>query len=306
MAANNTQHTVCKEMLDILPFGVYAVDVKTDSVVYANRQWRANHAEMGHAPCYSVINGRDSRCTYCRRSELLDEQGLPNGVTLTYEFFNEFDDKWYQICESATYWDNNQVVKYVIAVDISDLKETQNRLAEAHAELALKNKELEYLANTDSLTRIYNRDKLARVFARELENLAVHHNSFAIISIDLDHFKEINDTFGHAVGDNVLISVARTMKDAIRATDIIGRWGGEEFLILCPATNLDEARHLSQRICDEVARSRYCTGRAHSVSIGVAAYRAGDTLDSLLQRADLAMYRAKQNGRNRVCSEADS
>lgn len=295
----------CREMLDSLPFTVYAVDVGSDEVVYANRHFRAGREYAAGTPCYKLVNGRDTPCPDCRRNEIIDDLGRPNGNTLVYEFFNEFDEHWYQMHESAVYWDNQRVVKYVIAVDVSDLKATQNRLAEAHAELALKNRELEHLASTDSLTRIYNREKLSRIFARELGLLDSGDKAFAVISIDLDHFKIINDTFGHAAGDQVLIAVARIMKDTIRSTDFIGRWGGEEFLILCPQTSLAEACHLAQRICDAVAGASYATGQSHSVSMGVAAYALGDTLDTLLHRSDQAMYQAKLHGRNRVCSEDD-
>lgn len=293
----------CRDMLDSLPFAVYAVDLHSDQVVWANRHFRDSRDYVPDSPCYQLVNGRDRRCPECRRNEILDEQGRPNGNTLVYEYFNEFDECWYQIRENAVYWDDGRVVKYVIAVDIGDLKEAQNRLAEAHAELALKNKELEQLASTDSLTRIHNREKLSRIFARELELLDSGDKPFAVISVDLDHFKKINDTFGHAVGDQVLIAAARTMKDTIRATDFIGRWGGEEFLILCPQTSLADAHGLAQRICDAVAANRYASGQMHSVSMGVAAYHPGDSLDTLLHRSDQAMYRAKQNGRNRVCGE---
>jgi signal transduction histidine kinase len=133
----------CREALDTIPFEVYAIDLQSDEIVYANQAFLDAKGKLSAAPCYTVINGRKSRCPFCKREELLDEQNRPNGKTFVYDFFNELQEKWYQIQEKAVIWDDGALVRYVIAVDISKLKETQNRLAEAHAQLAIKNKELE-------------------------------------------------------------------------------------------------------------------------------------------------------------------
>jgi len=133
----------CREALDTIPFEVYAIDLQSDRIVYANQAFLDAKGKISSAPCYTVINGRKSRCPFCRREELLDAQSRPNGKTFIYDFFNELQEKWYQIQEKAVIWDDGALVRYVVAVDISKLKETQNRLAEAHAQLAIKNKELE-------------------------------------------------------------------------------------------------------------------------------------------------------------------
>lgn len=291
------------EILDSLPFALYVIDMQSNMVSYGNALFRQRRPDWQNQPCHLLINGLDSPCRHCRRAELLDAQNQPNGVSLRYEFFNEFDECWYQVDEKATFWEDGRLVQYVIASDISKLKEMQNRLAEAHASLMLKHQELEYVASTDTLTRIHNREKLGRIFAQEIERAGLNGRAFSIISADLDHFKSVNDTFGHAVGDSVLVQLARTMKDALRASDFIGRWGGEEFLMLCPGAGHADALHLAERIRAAVAAQTFGTGRTHTVSLGVATWREGDTQDGLLQRADEAMYRAKQAGRNRVCGE---
>lgn len=293
-----------QKTLDVLPFLIYAIDVQTNQPVYGNEVFLAKYPNWQTTPCYQLINGLDAPCFFCRRGTLLDEAGNPNGQGSEYEFFNEQDDTWYQMQERAMVYKDGQVVQFVTAMDISDLKQTQNQLAEAHAKLMLKHQELEHIATTDSLTQIYNREKLGRVFTRELQFMQRGDKVLSIISVDLDRFKQINDTFGHATGDAVLIKVARTMKNSLRGTDSIGRWGGEEFLILCPQTNHQDALALAERIRAAVAGETYPTNQLQSISMGVASYREGDSLDSLLHRADLAMYQAKQSGRNRVCSEA--
>ncbi len=138
-----TEILKCREMLDATPFEAYAIDILTDKIVYANQAFRNNKKDIDAKPCYKVIHGLDSRCTFCRKNELLDDNNKPNGKTLVYDFFNEFDEKWYQIQETAAVLDDGMVVLYCFAVDISALKQTQNRLSEAHAELAIKNRELE-------------------------------------------------------------------------------------------------------------------------------------------------------------------
>lgn len=291
------------EMLDSLPFAIYVVDVRSNRVRYGNAFFRMRFPDWQTQPCHSLINGLEEVCARCRRVDLLDAAGQPNGKSLSYEFFNEYDERWYQVEEKATLWDGSEVVQYVIAIDISRLKDAQKSLAEAHIGLMLKHQELEHVASTDSLTQIYNREKLGRIFAQEIELAVSGKHEFSIISADLDHFKSINDNFGHAVGDAVLVQQARTMKAVLRATDFLGRWGGEEFLLLCPKANHAAALQLAERIRVAVAGQTYLTGKSHTLSLGVATYRAGDTQDSLLQRADEAMYRAKQTGRDRVCGE---
>lgn len=299
----DSQVSHCQYMLDSLPFLIYAIDSNTNQVTYGNQIFRKQYPQWQTTPCHLLINGLEEPCTGCKRNQLFNENRHPNGIPVEYEYYNEFDERWYKLQEKGIYWEDGRSVIFKIATDISDIKEMQNHLAEAHAELMLKHKELEHLASTDTLTQIYNRDKLGRVFNKELHHVELGDQSFSIISVDIDRFKQVNDTFGHATGDAVLIAVARNMKYSLRATDYIGRWGGEEFLILCPQTILENAMLLADRIREHVAAQPYATRQQQTVSIGVATYRTGDTLDSLLHRADQALYMAKETGRNRVCTE---
>lgn len=292
-------------MLDRLPFLIYAIDMATNHLVYANHAFIKSHPQWQEVPCYQLINHLDERCFFCHRQEMLDADGRPNNKICKYEFFNEVDDTWYQMQEQALVWEDGRLVQYVIAIDISDLKEMQNQLAEAHAKLMLQHQDLEHIASTDSLTQIYNREKLGRIFSRELGLMQQSGKPLSIINIDLDRFKQINDTFGHVVGDAVLVKVARTLKEGLRGTDYVGRWGGEEFLILCPETSHEDSMQLAERLRRSVYAQDYATKQPQSISMGVASFRDGDTLDSLLVRSDQAMYLAKESGRNRVCSERE-
>jgi len=166
------------------------------------------------------------------------------------------------------------------------------------------NVKLRYLAQTDRLTGLHNRTALDEVLAREVERSSRAGRDFAIVLIDVDNFKQINDEFGHPAGDRVLVALAAILKATIRAEDTAGRWGGEEFLILCPAAGAAQAREVAERICAAVRAHGFETGRRHTVSAGVAALRVGDGRDGLLQRVDAALYQAKHEGRDQVCLAA--
>ena len=125
--------------------------------------------------------------------------------------------------------------------------------------------------------------------------------------VDIDHFKQVNDRLGHAAGDHTLRTVAQHLRQHLRTTDVVARWGGEEFLVLLPATSRAEACHLADKLCESVRRLPIPWGGEDlscTVSIGVAQWRpAGDTADALLARADQALYCAKHEGRNQVRAE---
>ena len=116
---------------------------------------------------------------------------------------------------------------------------------------------------------------------------------------DIDHFKRVNDTFGHAVGDAVLKGLAGAAQDTLRASDRLTRWGGEEFVVLAPETRGDEALKLAERIRERVREEAFPTAGTVTISLGVAEHRADESGDDLLGRADAALYRAKESGRDR-------
>lgn len=134
---------------------------------------------------------------------------------------------------------------------------------------------------------------------------ATREAPFSLVMIDIDHFKKINDTHGHEVGDRVLVDIATLLQATIRQSDILGRWGGEEFLLILPNTSPEGALHVAEELRQAV-QEYACPAYPHpiSASFGVAHYRPQDTANSLIKRADIALYRAKHNGRNGVAYEA--
>ena len=180
------------------------------------------------------------------------------------------------------------------------LRKVNRALAEAQAELAEKTQALERLSVTDSLTQLSNRRALDEVLNRSVELSRRTARPLALIMLDLDHFKLTNDSYGHQVGDQVLRQVAALIREQCRSTDLPGRWGGEEFLIVCPETERGAAMVLAERLRARIAGHPFDQVQQQTVSLGLANFTAGDTPDSLLARADAALYAAKRLGRNRV------
>jgi diguanylate cyclase (GGDEF)-like protein len=164
---------------------------------------------------------------------------------------------------------------------------------------------LKHLAGHDGLTELFNHRQTREQLQREFERVSRYAGSLSLLMIDIDHFKAVNDRHGHPAGDVVLREVARVVSEAVRAVDIVGRYGGEEFVAILPQTDVEEARLLAERLRKAVEALAVPVGSASvhvTISTGIASYPAPnvDTSDELIREADRALYRAKQDGRNRV------
>jgi len=157
------------------------------------------------------------------------------------------------------------------------------------------------IAEKDELTQIYNRTKLKTLLSLTLRNAEIYHTPFTIVMFDIDHFKKVNDTYGHDAGDKVLIQVASLLKNLLRSQDTLSRWGGEEFIILSESTTIDEAFILAERLRHAIETFSFDIPDTITCSFGVSEYMPSDTPSSIIKRADDALYRAKKEGRNRVC-----
>jgi diguanylate cyclase (GGDEF)-like protein len=161
--------------------------------------------------------------------------------------------------------------------------------------------ELDRLSTTDKLTQLYNRTKLDNALSEEIKRAQRYTTqSLSIILTDIDHFKKVNDTFGHQAGDSALIQFSKILRENIRNSDIAGRWGGEEFLIICPHTDNTGATQLAEKLRKILAHSNIEIVGNITASFGVAEFLSGDDADKLLGRADRALYKAKDAGRNQV------
>ena len=175
--------------------------------------------------------------------------------------------------------------------------------ADAQEQLVEKNQLLERLAISDPLTGLFNRLRLDQVLLDEWARRQRSGADLSVILLDLDHFKAVNDSHGHQAGDAVLTAVALLLKDGSRHLDVVGRWGGEEFLVVCRDTDLAGAAVLAEKLRQSVANHLFPVVGQRTASFGVATLRDQEDIDTLLARADAALYRAKDAGRNRVETE---
>ncbi len=172
-------------------------------------------------------------------------------------------------------------------------------------EEALRQSEEKYrrLANLDALTSLNNRRFFYELAVNEIRRVRRYRHPMCILMVDIDHFKKVNDHMGHLAGDQVLQWVARKLEDLLREVDIIGRFGGEEFVILLPETDVEQAECVALRLCQQFAESTFEIRQEQvqvTISIGISTYVPGASLDNLIDHADQALYAAKQAGRNRV------
>jgi diguanylate cyclase (GGDEF)-like protein/PAS domain S-box-containing protein len=170
-------------------------------------------------------------------------------------------------------------------------------------ELDAEKKRAEKLSVTDRLTGLNNRLKLDQAFVEELERSRRYGHPLSIVLFDVDHFKSVNDTFGHQVGDEVLVAVAHILQESVRGTDITGRWGGEEFLVICPETPAEGAALLAEKIRAAIEAHAFPQVGTKTASFGVATLAEDEDIDGITKRADDALYRAKESGRNRVVAD---
>ena len=167
-------------------------------------------------------------------------------------------------------------------------------------ELAAANRELEVLAVTDPLTGLNNRARLDESLAAEVDRSLRYGDELSVALIDIDHFKAVNDTYGHLVGDAVLVTLAGILVRSVRVTDTVGRWGGEEFLIVLPNTGAQAGRFVAEDLRAAVESEQFDHRAPVTISAGVATFIVGESADDLVARADEALYLAKDAGRNLV------
>ena len=219
------------------------------------------------------------------------------------------DDHLFFFAEPASS-SKNKITKDYIKItnqfaDITrELKKTRQDLVVKEEKYKTTLKELKRLAICDGLTGIYNRRRIMEVLTLEVERASRYQTSLAILMLDLDHFKYINDRFGHQIGDLVLKTVAETMEKALRKVDVIGRYGGEEFMVVLPQTGIDAAKILAERLRNEVENMDFNLDSIDQLcitaSLGIAVFdHEKDDVDSFVNRADQALYWAKDTGRNR-------
>lgn len=180
------------------------------------------------------------------------------------------------------------------------VKQRTEELETINKELTKEKSVLQKLSSRDSLTGLFNRFKLEESFEYEQKQSRRYNTELSIILMDIDDFKSVNDTYGHNVGDIFLKEIAEILKKSFRDVDTVGRWGGEEFLILLPKTNLADSQQIAEEVRKKIELYPFREIGNKTASFGVATLSNNESLSNLLNRADKALYLAKENGRNRV------
>lgn len=306
------ENKLFEALLDVIPFGAYAVDIETYEVVYANKLM----SETMYAPreeyCWKKIFGQEEVCTWCKIPELKQRERTYKNEKLISNFFDESTDKWLQSYDELVRWPDGRTVKYSIAVDITEQKEIQADMIKTHTKLAMQqkklqmaNEKLEFMAKKDHLTGTNNRGNLFALGNKLLKSSQENNTPLYVAMLDLDKFKRINDTYGHAIGDTVLKKFVENVNLYLGENDLFGRLGGEEFALLIPNSTdeevykkLENIRYTTSKILIEVAEQ---TSFHFSVSIGIEKLTSDDnTLDTLLDKADKQLYHAKDAGRDSI------
>lgn len=178
--------------------------------------------------------------------------------------------------------------------------ERTEELKTLNAQLSAQLQQIREVAARDKLTGVYNRHMFEELLNRELNRARRYQRPLGLMLLDADYFKQINDQHGHQTGDAVLRELAALLVANLRETDIVARWGGEEFVVILPDTRLEEAEALAERLRQQIAADRFADGLQLTCSLGVTAGRPSDTLDEVFARIDRALYRAKACMRNNV------
>lgn len=288
-----------------LPVGIYRA-LKEGSLLSAN----PNLLNMMGYETLDDLNGADIPEVWLNpedRSGLLDTLKANGTITDFVTRLIRKDGSVFWASHSACgMFDGNRDLKYFDAViqDVTDEKKAQQALLDKNVSLQNANEKLGRMARTDSLTGLLNRQYFMQRLQEEMDRSRRYKTPLSILLMDLDHFKTVNDTWGHLVGDAVLLAAVSEITSRMRDTDIAGRYGGDEFIMILTQTDLDGARAFAERLCKGIAATRHeYVDVSETCSIGVAELSETITdLTSFIKIADDAMYKAKDRGRNRACS----
>ncbi|WP_290654583.1 sensor domain-containing diguanylate cyclase [Idiomarina sp.] len=203
---------------------------------------------------------------------------------------------------SIEWTDDEKQAAKTLAEDLA-IGASAYQIEQLNSQLQQANDRLEHLVHTDALTQLWNRYHMEQALDEELSRAQRHGHPLSVIIFDIDNFKQINDDYGHDVGDEVLKGISKALDSLMRKSDALGRWGGEEFLVIAPEVELDNAAELAERLRQVMADIEFDKAGVVTASFGVAELDQADTRSDLVRRADKALYRAKNEGRNRVYSE---
>jgi diguanylate cyclase (GGDEF)-like protein len=264
--------------MEALPFPAIAFN-RDCEVLLLNSQAQERFREVnGQTRCYEVTHNLERPCWEVFSEEMCPLKKMKSGK------------------EPFAYHDHGDEPHILVSGKIDDELYIEFYLDSYVTDLI---REFKFLAEIDSLTGVYNRRKIEEILSRESERSKRYGNTVSLMLIDIDNFKDVNDTYGHQMGDEVLKRIARIIRQNLRRTDSVGRYGGEEFLVILPETEVQKAIKAGERIRKAVESERFRFGKV-TVSVGVTVLKSTDDFGTLFNRLDRAMYLAKERGKNRV------
>ncbi|RLJ70784.1 diguanylate cyclase (GGDEF)-like protein [Hydrogenivirga caldilitoris] len=262
-----------------LPFPALVVDSNYEVVLLNESALDRFRANLFSKKCYELTHGIDRPCW-----EVFGEDACPVKKL-------QFREEPYAYHEHK-----NSKLHLLVAGKLDE-----DLFIELHIDGYIESliKELKFLAEIDTLTGVYNRRKIEEILEGEIERSKRYGNPLSVILIDIDNFKQLNDTYGHQTGDMVLKEIVSVIRESLRKTDYLGRLGGEEFLVILPETTPERAKLVAERIRKDIENLDLRVGKI-TVSAGVTGLKKGDTVETLMNRVDRAMYLAKEKGKNRT------
>jgi diguanylate cyclase (GGDEF)-like protein len=304
-------------------YDIGCVDYLKKPFHIAELRAKINHLEIPTAHLYTSIKLKKNARTLTKKEAKLLNLLLDHlGLTVNYEMIDNYvyesktmtmdalralvrrlrEKLAYDIIENVV--DQGYRVSHIPNIPHKEtgtkVQEHINALRRENSLLKMEKEILLKKSTTDPLTGLYNRIKIQEIFLHEQQHFIQNDDQLSVILLDLDNFKSINDRFGHNIGDKYLQALAKTLMKTFRTIDIIGRWGGEEFIILLPKTSLDEAKEISARLKEQINAINCPRLGLQTASYGLTTLMENDTLSSFVGRADKALFNAKEAGKNRI------
>jgi diguanylate cyclase (GGDEF)-like protein/PAS domain S-box-containing protein len=278
-------------IMDSIDADVYVADMQTYKIIFMNQHMRHSFgSDLVGKTCYGVFRQEAKPCSICTNPRLLDQYGNPVGEVV-WEGQNPVTRRWYKNFDRAIAWGDGYYVRLQVATDITDIKETEQRLY--------------FLATHDPLTQLPNRVYFMEQLSMLVKPDRKEQTQFAVIFLDIDNFKSVNDQFGHDLGDRLLLEASKRMKMCLRDHDILARVSGDEFIFILSRIPAKKIVHqVVDRLVKSISMPYLIEGNeiCITVSMGVSFYPDDGTYeDQLLQRSDEAMYRVKNSGKNGYC-----
>jgi len=299
-AGSSAEYKQLLSIFDSLDEVVYVSDPYTYEILYVNPAVKKMMGNVVGKKCYNAFQKLDSPCPFCTNDRIL---GAKEGDSYIWESQNRMNHRWYRCIDKMIDWPDGRRVRCEIAIDITERKHIEDKLIKS-------NKKLKQLALKDPDTDLFNHRYMGEIVESEFYRAKRFFYPLSVIMLDIDFFKSVNDVYGHFFGDFVLRQFAAKLKRAVRKYDTVIRYGAEEFLIIAPMIDRQNALVFGQRLLDEINLYNFGTKKHNvklRVSLAVATYPEDEIIKGmdLIKLTDQILSKVKESGGNKVFSSAD-